>query len=127
MRTLKLLPAQAGEKQSLYFIFNSLSQNINLYQIRKDDSTRRTHLNHVIRAQQWAVLSTDETELKYICTVDHAKLSYGKIINCAESLKVSEYVRVKYGMNNAGNHWLVNSNTSRGTIREVVQYGIIPR
>ncbi len=127
LRTLKLLPAEAGEKQSLYFIFNSLSQNINLYQMRKDDSARSTHLNHVIRARQWAVLSTDESELKYICTVDNAKLSYGKIINCAESLKVCEYVRVKYGMNNAGNHWLVSSNTSSGAVREVVQYGIIPR
>ena len=42
-------------------------------------------------------------------------------------LKVCEYVRVKYGMNNSSNPWLVRSNASSGAIREVVQYGIIPR
>ncbi len=127
LKTLDLLPEEAGERQSLYFIFNALPQSVNLYQMLKDDSTRSMYLNHVIRARQWAVLSTSEKELKYICTVDDAKLSYGKIVDCAESLKVCEYARVKYGMNNKGNYWLVNSNTSGGAVNEVLHYGIIPR
>ena len=84
-------------------------------------------LNHVIHPRQWAVLSTSEKELKYICTVDDAKLSYGKMVDCAQSLKVCEYARVKYGMNNQGNYWLVSSNTSGGAVNEVLHYGIIPR
>jgi len=127
LKILNLLPEEAGDRQSLYFIFNALSQPVNLYQMLKEDSTRSMYLNHVIRPRQWAVLSTSERELKYICTVDDAKLSYGKIVDCAESIKVCEYARVKYGLNNKGNYWLVNSNTSGGAVSEVLHYGIIPR
>lgn len=127
LKTLSLLPIDAGEQQSLYFIFNALPQSINLYQMLKDESTHSMYLNHVIRARQWAVLSTSEKELKYICTVDDAKRNYGKIVDCAASIKVCEYARVKYGMNNKGNYWLVNSNTSGGAVNEVLHYGIIPR
>ena len=127
LKVLNLLPAQAGEQLSLYFIYNSLSQPINLYQMLKDDSTRSMYLNHVIQSRQWAVLSTSEKKLKYICTVNDAKRSYGKIVDCAESLKVCEYARVKYGMNNKGNYWVVNSNTRGGAVNEVIHYGIIPR
>ena len=100
---------------------------MNLYQMLKDDSSNSMYLNHVINARQWAVLSTSEKALKYICTVDDPKMTYGKIVDCAESLKVCEYARVKYGMNNTGNYWLVNSNTSGGAVNEVLHYGIIPR
>ena len=127
LKTLELLPAEAGERQSLYFIFNALPQSINLYQMLKDDSTRSMYLNHVIRSRQWAVLSTSEKKLNYICTVDDPKVSYGKIVDCAESIKVCEYARVKYGMNNEGNYWVVSSNTSGGAVNEVIHYGIIPR
>ena len=127
LKVLELLPAEAGEKQSLYFIYNALQQPISLYQMLKDESTRSMHLNHVIHGQQWAVLSTSEEKLKYICTVPDPKLTYGKIIDCAESLKVCEYARVKYGLNNKGNYWLVGSNTSGGAVNEVLHYGIIPR
>ena len=127
LNVLNLLPAEAGEKQSLYFIFNSLAKPINLFQMLKDDSTRSMYLNHMIHPQQWAVLSTSEKELKYICTIDDPKSSYGKIIDCSKSVKVCEYARVKYGLNNKGNYWLVNSNTSGGAVNEVIHYGIIPR
>ena len=127
LKTLKLLPKEAGARQSLYFIFNARAKNVNLYQMLKDDSSNSMYLNHVINARQWAVLSTSEKALKYICTVDDPKMTYGKIVDCAESLKVCEYARVKYGMNNTGNYWLVNSNTSGGAVNEVLHYGIIPR
>lgn len=127
LETLVLLPEEAGARQSLYFIFNQLTQNINLFQMRKGDSTRTLYLNHVIKPRQWSVLSTSEKEVKFVCTVDDKKLTYGKVVDCAPSLKVCEYARVKYGMNNAGNFWVVNSNTSGGAVNEVLHYGIIPR
>lgn len=127
LNILTLLPEEAGERQSLYFIYNKLTTAVNVYQMLKDDSTRSMYLNHAIRPKQWAVLSTSESKLKYICTVDDPKLSYGKIVDCGESLKVCEYARVKYGMNNKGNYWVVNSNTKGGAVREVLNYGIIPR
>jgi hypothetical protein len=127
LKVLELLPGETGEKQSLYFIFNALSKPIHLYQMLKDDSSRSMFLNHEISPRQWAVLSTSEKEVKYICTIDDPKLSYGKIVDCSQSLKVCEYTRVKYGMNNKGNYWLVKSNTSGGAVNQVIHYGIIPR
>jgi len=127
LNVLNVLPEAEGDRQSLYFIYNRLSTPINLFQMLKDESTRSTYLNHVIRPQQWAVLSTSEKELKYICTVAGVKTRYGKIVNCSDSLKVCEYTRVKFGLNNRGNYWVVNSTTRGTAVGDVVRYGIIPR
>ncbi|WP_242602115.1 endopeptidase IV [Legionella nagasakiensis] len=127
LKILDIFPAEAGERNSLYFIFNKLDKPINLYQMRNLESSRSVYLNHVIRPKQWAVLSTCEKQLKYICTVDDSKSQYGKIVDCEQSVQVCEYARVRFGLNNRGNHWLVNSNTKGGAVREVVHYGIIPQ
>lgn len=126
LKVLHLQPAEVGATQSLYFIYNRSYKPISLYQMLKDESTQSMFLNHVIHARQWAVLSTSQKELKYICTVDDGKSNYGKIVNCADNLKVCEYARVKYGLNNAGNFWLVDSSRG-GAVQEVLRYGIIPR
>ncbi len=127
LKILELQPEETGEKQSLYFIFNSLSEPVKLYQMLKDNSSRSLYLNHEIKPRQWAVLSTSENDLKYICSIADAKSNYGKIVDCEQSIKVCEYARVKYGLNNKGNYWLVKSNTSGGAVNEVLHYGIIPR
>lgn len=127
LNVLDILPEAEGDRQSLYFIYNRLGKPLNLYQMLKENSTRSMYLNHVVRPQQWAVLATSEKELKYICTVDEAKSRYGKIINCSESLKICEYARVKFGLNNRGNFWVVNSNSRGGAVADVLRYGIIPR
>ena len=127
LNTLALLAEGTGDRQSLYFIYNSLNKPVNLYQMRHEESTHSTFLNHVIRAGQWGALATSEKELKYICTVDDPKSSYGKIINCSEAVKVCEYARVKFGLNNKGNYWIVSSNSRNGAVRDVTYYGIIPR
>ena len=125
LKILHLQPA-GTERQSLYFVFNTSSRPVSLYQMLKDNSTHSMHLNHVIHGRQWAALSTNEKELKYICTVEDAKLSYGKIVDCGDTLKVCEYARVKYGMNNPGNYWFVDSSRG-GAVQQVLHYGIIPR
>lgn len=127
LKVLRLLPPETGDRQSLYFLYNTQTKPINLYQMREEDSTRSMYLNHVIRPHQWAVLSTSETEVRYICTINDAKSNYGKVVDCAESLNVCEYARVKYGMNNRGNYWLVDSNSRAGAVSDVLHYGIIPR
>lgn len=126
METLHLLPHSAGANQSLYFLYNSLGKKVTLYQMRDEDSSRSMYLNHAINAGQWAVLSTTEKKMKYICAVDDPKSPYGRIVDCEQSLRICEYTKVKYGMNNRGNYWLVNSNTRNGAVAEVVRYGIIP-
>ncbi|MFC3909179.1 endopeptidase IV [Legionella dresdenensis] len=126
LKTLQLLPHNAGAGQSMYFIYNSSPQTVTLYQMRGEDSSRSMYLNHAIGGKQWAVLSTSERKMKYICATPDSKSRYGKITDCSEMLRVCEYINVKYGLNNRGNYWLVNSNTKNGAIREVVHYGIIP-
>ncbi|MGQ3892405.1 endopeptidase IV [Legionella sp. CNM-4043-24] len=126
MHTLRLLPEDQGRSQSLYFLFNKTGQKVTLFQMRESDNSRSMYMNHQINPEQWGVLSTSEKQVKFICTVPEANSRYGKIVDCAESLRVCEYTKVKYGLNNRGNYWLVNSNTKNGAIGDVVRYGIIP-
>ncbi len=127
MNTLRVLPSAAGDRQSLYFVMNHANQPVHLYQMLPNSSTRSTYLNHTIRAQEWAVLATSEPQVTYICTVDQPGNSYGKIVQCADHLKVCEYTRVRFGLNNRGNFWVVNSNSRGGAVGDVVRYGIIPQ
>ncbi|MCR9191981.1 MAG: endopeptidase IV [Gammaproteobacteria bacterium] len=113
--------------QALFFIYNGLSQPVHLNQMLSDASTRSTYLNHVIQPRQWGVLATNQKEVRYICSVKSGKSKYGQVVSCAESLKICEYVRVKFGLNNRGNYWVVNSTTRGSAVGGVVRYGIIPR
>jgi len=124
--TLRLVSNAVGAKQALYFLHNTSTTNITLYQMRGEESSRSMYLNHVINAGQWAVLSTSEKKMKYICAIPSAKSPYGKIVDCSQSLRVCEYNNVRYGLNNQGNYWLVNSNSRNGAVNAVVHYGIIP-
>jgi len=124
---LRLLPPTEGDSQALFFLFNRQNKAVSMYQMRQEDSTRSVYMNHLIKPRQWAVLSTSEPRISYICTINEAKSSYGKVVDCEDYIKVCQYVRVKYGMNNRGNYWVVNSNTRGGAVNEVLHYGIIPR
>ena len=126
MNTLRLVSHAVGAKQSLYFLYNTTDKNVTLFQMRGEESARSMYLNHMINAGQWAVLSTSEKKLKYICAVPDGKSAYGKIVDCAQSLRVCEYNNVRFGMNNQGNYGLVNSNSRNGAVNAVVHYGIIP-
>ena len=127
LKTLDIFPTQAGERQSLYFVYNELTKPIHLYQMRGKDDADAMSINHVIPPQRWAVLSIDATHVKYACTVDDAKTTYGQIVDCEAGLKVCQFVRVKYGMNNRGNFWMVDGNTKNGALHEVNNYGVIAR
>ncbi|MFI4918747.1 MAG: endopeptidase IV [Legionellales bacterium] len=126
LKVLSLFPGKEGALQSMYFFFNQLPETVSLYQMRDKDSELSTRYNHTIKGSSWAVLATGEPLVKFICSLGDGKAGYGKIVDCAESLKVCEYVHVKFGLNNKGNFWIVDSNTRNGAVSEVVHYGIIP-
>lgn len=115
--------------QTMYFFYNRLGVPVNMNQMLGDSSTRDTFLNHTILPNQWAVLATNQSDLTFICSVNTnpMKYGYGKVVDCSDSLKICEYVRVKFGLNNKGNYWLVNSSTRGNAVGSVVRYGIIPR
>lgn len=126
LRILNLYPGKEGALQSLYFFFNKLPQTVSLYQMRDEDSEYSTRVNHTIGGNQWAVLATGEPLVKFICTLGDGKTSYGKILDCADTIKVCEYVHVKFGLNNKGNYWIVDGATRNEAVNGVVHYGIIP-
>lgn len=126
LKVLSLFPGREGALQSMFFFFNQKPESVNLYQMNDKSSAYSTRFNHSIKGSSWAVLATGEPLVKFICTLGDGKTSYGKIVDCAETVKVCEYVNVKFGLNNKGNFWIVDSNTRNGAVNEVVHYGIIP-
>lgn len=120
------MPGYRDDNQSMYFLYNKANTAINLFQMRGEDSAHSAYLNHVIGARQWAVLSTNEKKVRFVCTVANSTSQYGDVIDCGQNIQVCEYTNVRYGLNNRGNYWLVNSNTKNSAINEVVHYGIIP-
>ncbi|MDI1351872.1 MAG: endopeptidase IV [bacterium] len=126
LKVLTLYPGKEGALQSMYFFYNKLDQPVSLYQMRDKESEYSTRFNHTIKGSSWAVLAVGEPKVKFICTLGDGKSSYGTIIDCGETIKVCEYVHVKFGLNNKGNFWIVDSNTRNGAVSDVVHYGIIP-
>lgn len=126
LKVLSLFPGKEGALQSLYFFYNQLPQTISLYQMRDEDSEYSTRVNHTIGPNQWAALATGERLVKFICTLGDGKKSYGTIVDCADTVKVCEYVNVKFGLNNKGNFWVSDGNSRNGAVNDVVHYGIIP-
>lgn len=126
LRIVTLFPGKEGARQTMYFFYNKLHQSLSLYQMRDEDSAMSTRYNHTIRGSSWAVLATGEPTVKFICSLGDGKSGYGKIVDCAESIKVCEYVHVKFGLNNKGNYWIVDSSSRNGAVSQVVHYGIIP-
>lgn len=126
LKTLHLLPDSVGQQNSMYFLYNKSERSINLYQMRQEESSRSAFLNHSIRSKEWAVFATSEKDIKFICTTPEYQKEYGAIVDCSQYLNVCEYNNVKFGLNNRGNYWLVNTRSRNSAVREVVRYGIIP-
>lgn len=127
LKTLDLVPPQPEGTPSLYFMFNLTSKPILLSQMRAKDNTDAMSINHVIPAQRWAVLAMDRQHVKYACSVMDGKSTYGQIVDCAQAIKVCDFARVKYGMNNRGNFWMVSGDSKNGALRNVTYYGVIAR
>jgi len=127
LNTLEVLPGAEGDNQSLYFFYNHLTTPLKLYQMLGEKTRHQIFLNHTIPPHQWAALATGEENLKYICAVSDNQKDLGKVIECKDAVKVCEYARVKFGLNNRGNFWIVKGNSRQGAVAEVVHYGIIPQ
>ena len=126
LKTLYFMPEHSGARQSLYLVFNRLTEPVALFQMRADGGTRNLYLNHAIAQKSWAVFATSELSLKFTCTVADGSSAYGRVVECAHALRVCEYEHVKFGLNNRGNFWLANSYTRNEAVNAIVHYGIIP-
>jgi len=127
LNTVQILPHQEGEPQSLYFFYNSTLQPLKLYQMSGDRAMFTTSLSHTIPPRQWAALATGVKDLKFLCAVNPSDNHLGKIVSCRETLKVCEFSKTRFGLNNKGNYWVSPGNTRGGAVAEVVYYGIIPQ
>jgi hypothetical protein len=126
LNIVKLMPYEVSAKQSMYFFYNKSNQSIRLYHMRYEDSVQSTRLNNEIKPSEWGVLSTSEKQVKFLCAIQSKDNVYGSVVNCEEVIKVCEFPKVKYGLNNTGNYWLIDSTTRGSALSAVVRYGIIP-
>lgn len=124
-KMLYLKPHQAGKKDSVYFIYNKSSESINLFQARSSGKYHGEGLNNTIRFGQWGAYSTDEKEIKFICTVKDYQRAYGKIVDCQKHLSVCEFSNVTYGVNNRGNYWMAHSTSRSGAIKRANYWGVL--
>jgi hypothetical protein len=127
LRTLDLIPHNQEGMPSLFFIYNRTTQPIQLSQMLSLEDSSRTSINHTIPPRQWAVLAMDRKNVKYACSVPNKKSIYGQVTDCAQSLKICNFARVKYGLNNRGNFWMVSGTSKNAALREVTYYGVIAR
>ncbi len=127
LKTLDLVPHEEEGIPSMYFMFNQTNKPVQLSQMRTPDDSDVMNINHVIPPKQWAVLAMDHRFVKYACSVADGKSTYGQLLDCEQSLKVCNFARVKYGLNNRGNFWMVSGNSKNGALRDVTYYGVIAR
>lgn len=126
LKTIRLESAKKGQAHAMFLFLNKSSQTIFLLQMRSEESSRSMFLNHTIPAKNWGVFATSEQKVKYICTIPKAGTTYGEVVDCKDYLNICEFTHVKFGLNNRGNYWLVNSSSKNQSVREIVHYGIIP-
>jgi hypothetical protein len=124
-KMLFLKPHQAGKKDSVYFIYNKSNQSVNLFQARSDGKYHGEGLNNTIGHGQWGAYSTDEKEIKFICTVRDSTRAYGHIVSCKDHFKVCEFSNVTYGVNNRGNYWMAHSTSRSGAIKRANYWGVL--
>lgn len=125
--TLTLMPSKAGNNDSVYFVYNKSPNTINLYQLKSAKEHMGLNINNKIRPYNWGVYSSDETLVRFACSIPNNEYAHGKLVDCKERLEVCEYTNVKYGLNNRGNYWMSRSNTRGGALRRVNRLGVLLR
>ena len=124
-KALTLLPAKAGNSDSVYFIYNKSPSTVNLYQLKTADEHMGININNKIRPYSWGVYSSNESMVKFACSTPSDKYDHGKLVGCQQTLKVCEYTNVKYGLNNRGNYWMSRSDTKSNSLRRVNKIGVL--
>lgn len=125
---LHLHPAQAGGRQSVYFIHNkNINNSVKLYNMVNGNKPFITQLNNRIGPNRWGVIAANEKDLQFSCTIASRNYEYGKITSCKDVLEVCEYTNAKFAVNNHGNYWAVPSNTKYGARRQVIYQGVLLR
>ena len=124
-KALTLLPAKAGNNDSVYFVYNRSDSTINLYQLKAANEHMGLNINNKIRPYSWGVYSSDESLVRFACTKPSALYDHGKLVDCKSALKVCEYIHVKYGLNNRGNYWMSRSSSKNSALRRVNRIGVL--
>lgn len=124
-KSLTLMPSKAGKNDSVYFIYNNSEQTLNLFQLKSEKENMGLNINNKIEPFHWGVYSTDESLVRFACSVPSPVYDHGQLINCQKALNVCEYTNVKYGLNNRGNYWMSRSNTKNGALKRVNRLGVL--
>lgn len=113
--------------QSMYFIHNVSKRSIEFHQARDGSHPYIMHSHTTLRPNQWAAYATDQTETKFICTTASKKKYQGRVLDCKKLLKICQYPKVKFALNNRGNYWATTNKTKNSAVRTVIRQGTLLR
>lgn len=123
--TLTLLPPKAGNTDSVYFIYNHSPTTLNLYELQQAKNHLGINANNKIAPYEWGVYSSDQTKVRFACTIPDKTYAHGKLVDCQQKLNVCEYTHVKYGVNNRGNYWMARSASKNAAIKRAIYIGVL--
>jgi len=111
--------------QTIYLVHNKAKTPVNLRQVHKGDKPYVMHLNTTIRPNNWSVLATDESQIKFICTLDKKGAYLEQVINCANVLEICEFPHTKFGDNHRGNYWVFQRSTANSAKIATRYHGVL--
>lgn len=97
---LQLQPVKRSPPQAIYFIRNTSSKPVTLWQTRSGDAPYIVHINNVIGAKSWSVFALSEKLAKFICVNRHKNLQKSVVLDCRDVLDVCQFPYARFG----GNH-----------------------
>lgn len=116
---LVLEPTKKAHPQALYFMKNIGKNTVSLKQVSKASSMYVLTMNNTIKPGRWAALAMDSSQLNYLCMVK------SKIVDCKKYLKICEYKKFKFALNNRGNYWVTTNRDMKGATRSVIRNGTL--
>ncbi len=123
-----LLKADTKETpQAIFFIHNISKYNIKFHQSRTGNEPYVIHSNQKLKVNQWAAYATDKKITKFVCTSYDNKKTNGKVLDCEKALKICQYPKVEFAVNNRGNYWATTNRTKNSAVRAVIRQGTLLR
>ena len=113
--------------QSIFFLHNISKKAIEFYQVRDGSHPYIMHSHNTLGPDQWAAYATDQSETKFICTTASKTKYQGGILDCEKSLKICQYPKVKFALNNRGNYWATTNQTKNSAVKTVIRQGTLLR
>lgn len=122
---LTLTPVTEEHPQAVFFIHNASNKDVKLLQVRDGKEPYTMYNNISISPNQWAVYATDEQLTKFICLNNSKEITAGAILDCKDLLKICEFPKVVFSLNNRGNYWATTNRPMNEAVRAIIRQGVL--